>query len=378
MKSRIYTQLTPIVIAAILAACSAASPDDKKEQLEKLKTQQVEITDQIAKLQAEIDKAAPDSLKTKTGRIKDVAIIEVKTQKFDHYIQTQGSVDTEDNVQVSAKSPGIVTNIFVKEGQQVSKGQVLAQVDNSVIVSNIGAQKAQLELATAVYDRQANLWKQKIGTEVQYLQAKTNKESLEKQIQALEEQNEMTKIKAPLSGTVDEVIVKIGENIAPGMPAVRVVNTSNLKIKANVSETYVTAIEKNNKVIVSIPELGKDIETVLNFVGKNIDPLSRTFSVEAKLPANAGLRPNMTAVIRVVYNTEKSAIVVPVNVVQNLNGEKIVYTAEQSGGNTVARKHVVTIKGVFDGKAQVDGLKDGDKIITVGFQGLNDGDLVRI
>ncbi len=256
---------------------------------------------------------------------------------------------------------------------------MLAQVDNSVIARNIEGLRTQLELANTVYERQKNLWAQKIGTEVQYLQAKTNKESLERQIASMQEQNEMTRIKAPISGTVDNVTVKVGENIAPGMPAVRVVNTSDLKLVANVSESYITTVKKGNKVKIILPDLdNKEIDATITFVGKNIDQLSRTFAVEAKLHAQADLRPNMTAILKVIYHSEPSTIVVPVNVIQTVNNEKIVYTIETSGKQVVARRKVVTVEGVFGSLAQVKGLNAGDKIITVGYQGLNDGQPVKL
>jgi RND family efflux transporter MFP subunit len=376
MKSTIYTRLSVIAIAGVLAACSAATPDDKKAQLEKLKKQEQEITKQIQQLETEIAQTNPDS--TATVKSKEVSVTELAPRKFDHYVQTQGSVDAEDNILVSAKSPGVVTSVYVKEGQQVSKGQVLAQIDNSVIIRSIEAQKSQLELAKTVFERQKNLWDQKIGTEVQYLQAKTNKESLEKQLESLNEQNDMMRIKAPISGTVDEVAIKIGENIAPGMPAVRVVNTSDLKLIANVSEAYVTNIRKGNAAVINIPELKKEISAKVTFVGKTIDPLSRTFPVEIKLPSDGDLRPNMTGVLKVIFHSEPSTIVVPVNVVQEVNKEKIVFVAKTNGKQTVARKKVVTVEGVYDNLAQVKGLKAGDKVITFGYQGLNDGQVIKI
>jgi membrane fusion protein, multidrug efflux system len=375
MKSTIYTRLFAIAFAGVLVACSATSSDDKKKQLDELKKEQADLTKKISALEAEIAKTNPDSA---TVRTKDVTVAELATKKFDHYVQTQGSVDAEENINVSAKSPGTVMQVYVTEGQSVSKGQLLAQLDNSVIKANVEGLKAQLQLATTVYERQKNLWDQKIGTEVQYLKAKTDKEALEKQVAATLEQEDMTKIKAPISGTVDAVIAKVGEGAGPGQPAFRVVNTSKLKIKANVSEAYVTNIKKGNKVLVDIPEVKKQLTGKVSFVGKTIDPLSRTFAVEVDLPNNADLRPNMTASIKVVYHTEASSIVVPVNVIQTLNDEKIVYVAEADGKQTVARKKKVTVDGVFGSDAQVGGLKAGDKLITVGFQGLNDGDPIKL
>lgn len=372
MKLTTYIRYSLLIaLAAIVVACAP----DKKAELDKLKKEQAELSVRIATLEKEIVDANPDSVIIRT---KDVGVMELKPRKFEHYVQTQGHVEAENNILVSAKSMGVVTQVYVKEGQTVSKGQVLAQIDNSVVLTNIQGIKSQLELATSVYERQKNLWDQKIGTEVQFLQAKTNKEGLEKQVAALEEQNDMTRIKSPINGTVDEVSVKIGENIAPGQPAARVVNTSDLKIVANVSEAYVTTLKKGDKVVISIPELKKDINGVVTFVGKTINMMSRTFAVEVKLPSEANLRPNMSAVIKVIYRTDVSAIVVPINVVQSLNGEKIVYVAEQEGANTVAKKRVVTVEGVFDNLAQVNGLNAGDKIITVGYQGLSDGQFIKL
>ena len=375
MNSTFYTRLSVVAVVALLAACSAATPDDKKAQLEKLKAQQADIAKQVVQLEKEIAKENPTEAKIKT---KDVAVTEVKTKKFDHYVQTQGHVESEDNISVSAKSPGVVMAVYVKEGQQVSKGQALAQIDNAVILRSIESMKSQLELATSVYDRQKNLWDQKIGTEVQYLQAKTNKETLERHIESLQEQNEMLRIKSPINGTVDEVTAKIGEAVSPGLPAFRVVNTSKLKLTANVSEAFVTNVQKGNKVIVTIPELKKDLESKVTFVGRTIDPLSRTFIVEVALPSEANLRPNMSGVIRVVFHTEPAAITVPINVVQDINGEKIVFVAESNGKNTVARKKVVSVEGVYGGQAQVSGLNAGDKVVTFGYQGLNDGEFLKI
>lgn len=376
MKSTLYFRLSVIVLAGLLAACSATTPDNEKQaRLDKLKAEQATLSKEIKALEDEIAKANPESVTVKT---KDVAVSELSTRSFNHYVQTQGSVEAEDNIMLSAKSAGIVNTVYVTEGQQVSKGQVLIQLDNAVIRQNIEVMKSQLDLANIIYNRQKNLWDQKIGTEVQYLQAKSNKENLEKQVASLQEQSDMSKITSPINGAVDEMIAKIGENLAPGMPAVRVINSSNLKLKANISESYVTSIKKGNKVLINIPELNKELDAQVSFVGKNIDPLSRTFIVEIKLPSLADLRPNMTGIVKVIFHTEPSTIVVPVNVVQDINQQKVVYVMEMNGKQAVARKKVVTVDAVYDNLAQVKGLKTGDKIITSGYQGLNDGQPVKL
>jgi membrane fusion protein, multidrug efflux system len=377
MKPNLYTRLlSALVVAALIVGCSAASKeDDKKARLEKLKKEQVTLAKEITKLEEEIAKENPDAVKVKS---KEVVVTEITPRNFDHYVQTQGSVESENNILVSAKSGGSITQVLVTEGQQVSKGQVLALIDNSVMARSIESMEANLELATSVYQRQENLWKQKIGTEVQYLQAKTNKESLEKQLASLREQNDMFRIKSPINGTVDEINIKAGESIAPGIPAVRVINASDLKIQAKISEAYVTTIKKGNKVLVTIPELKKDIKATVTFVSKNIDRLSRTFTVEIKLPSEEYLRPNMTATVKVIFNSDPAALVVPVNVIQDINKEKVVYIAEQKGNQTIARRKVVTVDGVYGSQAQVKGLNAGDKVITFGYQGLNDGEFIKI
>lgn len=378
MKSIIYSRLAlAVVVAAFLAACSAATPeDDKQGRLEKLREQQASLTKEIQKLQSEIETETPDSLKT--VRAKDVGVSELTLRKFDHFVQTQGHVESENNILVSAKSMGVITHVNVTEGQQVSKGQVLAQIDNSVIERSIEAMESQLELATSVYERQKNLWDQKIGTEVQFLQARTQKESLEKQLASLREQNDMARIKAPISGTVDDIFVKVGENIAPGMPAVRVVNAADLKIQARVSEAYITDINKGDEVLVNISELKKEVEARVTFVSKTIDLLSRTFNVEIALPSSPELRPNMTATVKIVFESNPSAVVVPINLVQEINDQKVVYIAEQKGQHMVATRRVITIDGIYGNLAEVKGLNAGDKLITVGYQGLNDGDYIKI
>jgi RND family efflux transporter MFP subunit len=377
MKTRIYTKvLSALVIGAIVAGCAGAEKD-KETQLKELKEQHANIAKDIVKLEKEIaaSKPAGDPSKIKS---KDVIVTELQAKQFEHYVKTQGAVESEQNIQVSAKTPGVVTHVNVREGEEVKAGQTLAQIDNSLIVRGIEELKSQLELTTTVFNRQKNLWDQKIGTEVQYLQAKSNKEGLERRLASMNEQNEQTKIKAPVSGVVDAIDVKVGQNIAPGMPAARVVNNTDLKITARISESYSNQLRKGDKIIVTFPDVNKTVTSKLSFVARNIDPLSRTFIVEADLPSAPELRPNMTAVVKVVFETTAAAIVVPVNVVQTINNEKVVYVAEQKGNQTVARKKVVKVDGIYDNLAQVQGLAVGDKLITTGFQGLTDGDYIKI
>lgn len=377
MKTRIYTKVTvALIVVAFAAACSSA-PKDKETQLAELKTQQANTAKEIAKLEKEIaaSKPADDPSKIKS---KEVIVTDLQAKKFEHYVKTQGAVESEQNILVSAKTMGVVTHVNVREGEEVKAGQTLAQIDNSLIIRGIEEVKSQLDLVNIVYERQKNLWDQKIGTEVQFLQAKSNKEGLERRLASMNEQNEMTKIKSPVTGVVDALDVKAGQNIAPGMPAARVVNNSDLKVTARISEAFANQLRKGDKIEVIFPDINKTITSKLTFVARNIDPLSRTFGIEADIPSSSDLRPNMTGVVRVVFETVPSAIVVPVNVVQTINNEKVVYVAEAKGAQTVARKKVVKVIGIYDNQAQVEGLSAGDKLITTGFQGLTDGDYIKI
>jgi RND family efflux transporter MFP subunit len=354
MKPKIYsTLILGTSLAVILAACGGKSTD-KAALLKELKAKQTELAKEIKTLEAEVSKSNPEASNAKS---KDEAV---------------------DNIMVSAKTMGIIVQVFVREGDVVTKGQTLAQIDNSLTLRGIEELKSSLDLATTVYNRQKNLWDQKIGTEVQYLQAKNNKESLERRLATLNEQLDMARIKSPINGSVDAVEVKIGQNAAPGAPAFRVVSNDRLKFIANVSEAYVTEVKKGNKVQIAFSDLKKTVGGQVTFVGKAINQLSRTFPVEVALISSNDFRPNMSGELKVIFHSEAAAIVVPVNVVQDINGQKVVYTAETMDGKLVAKKNVVEVVGVYGNLAQVNTLKAGDKIITVGYQGLNDGELIKI
>ena len=377
MKTKFYFQiLGSVIIAGLLAACSATSHEpDKKTLLEKLKSQQIKLSADIRKLEGELAIENPETI---TAKSKNVGVVDLTTGKFDYFIQTQGSVEAIDNIMISARTAGNISQVFSREGDVVTKGQTLAQIDNSITQRSIDELKASLDLAKTVYERQKNLWNQKIGTEIQYLQAKNSKESLERRLATLNEQLDMSRIKSPIDGSVDEVALKIGQNVAPGMPAFRVVSFDKLKMRASVSETYVTSVKKGNKVTLTFPDINKELEATVTFVGKTINQLSRTFPVEVALPSYADLRPNMSGVLKIIFQTVPDALTIPVNVVQDINGEKVVYIAELSDGKMVARRKVVEVTGIYGNLAQVAGLKAGDKVINVGYQGLNDGELIKI
>ena len=354
---------------AILASCGQPDP---KAELAKLRTQQAELSEKIKLLEEQI--AATDT--TKTGKIKDVIVTAIVPSTFKHFIDVQGVVDADENVSIMPTMAGNVTKIYVNEGDNVKAGQLLAEVDNDIYVKQLNSLQPQLTLATDLFNRQKRLWDQKIGSEVQFLQAKTQKESIEKQIETIQEQIELTRIKSPINGTVDYVGLKLGQLAAPGaMPAFRVVNMAKLKVSANISETYASKVKKGNAVALFFPDLNKEVPSTVSFAARVIDPMTRTFVTEASLSSAAGeFHPNMIAVLKVIDYQNDKALVVPVNLIQNSEKESFLFVAEEKDGKKVARKRVVTIGSVYNGMAEISsGLNENDLVITTGASDLADG-----
>ena len=354
---------------------SCSSSISREEELESLKKQHAELTEKIRSLEKEIGASKPIT-EVKT---RQVVVESLVPRPFSHFIETQGGIEAEENIMVSAKTPGVVTQVFVKEGELVSKGQLLAQVDNSITLKAIEELRGSLDLARTVYERQKSLWDQKVGTEIQFLTAKNNKESLERRLATLQEQDELSRIRSGISGTIDDVIIKVGETTSPGVPAVRIVNTGKLKVTCNISEAYIKSISPGNEAIIQLGDNGRSFNGNVSFTGKNINPLSRTFGVEIPVPSGLDARPGMSARVRINFKKISDALTLPVNLVQNLNGEQIVFIAVEEAGKVTAKKMIVTIGGIFDGRTEIlSGLKSGDRVITVGYQGLNDGELIGL
>ncbi|QJB34027.1 efflux RND transporter periplasmic adaptor subunit [Chitinophaga oryzae] len=365
-----YLFMVP-VLAVVIAACGGGG--NKAEQLEKLKKERAALDTKIAALEKEVGK------KDTVARMKDVTVSEVRDTVFEHYIDVQGSVDARENVNVSARTMGVITAIYVKEGQQVSKGQTLAQVDDQVLKANMAELRTQMDLANTLFEKQKNLWSQKIGSEVQYLNAKNQKESLERKMATLQDQLAQTRIIAPISGTVDAVIAKVGDNATPGNPTFRVVNANNLKVTANVAEAYAGLLKTGDRVILSFPDINREIKTNISFASRTIDPLSRTIKIEVPLKPDNAIRPNMIAHIKIVDYTTSNAVVIPVNLIQYSSGKPFVMVAESKNGQLASLRRTVEVGRTYNDKAEIkDGLKTGDKIITTGYQGLNDNDLIKL
>jgi len=361
-------------LIAFLVSCSAGT--DKKAELEKLKAQHDELATKIAQLETEIN---PDGV-TKEQKAVTVKITDATECVFNHYIDVQGTVDGEQNIAVSPQMAGIVTAVYVKEGTPVRKGQVLAELDAQVLKQSLEEVNTQLVLATSIFQKQSALWEKKIGSELQYLQAKATKESLEQRANTVKEQLQMAKVISPISGTVESVPLRVGQMASPGMPtsAIRVINMNVAKISADVAETYATRIKNGNDAMVSFPDLGKEIESKLNFTSRFIDPTNRTFKVECKISTkDVELRANMIAYIKIKDYTNEKAFCLPINYVQTNQDGKYVYVAKQNGNEWNAERRIIKTGMDYNGVIEIlEGIASGDKIITSGFQGLNAGEKV--
>ena len=369
MKNRTYTYLS---LGLLALAVSCVAPD-KKSELEKLKSEQASLSDKIKTLEEEIKKS--DTSAGANTKFIVVDFEQLKKKPFTHYLQVQGKIDSDKNVEVSSSIGGSVDNVYVVKGQQVQKGALLAKTDGEQILKGIQELDKALELANQLYDKQKRLWDQQIGTEVQYLQAKNQKESLESKKATLQEQYSKTSIRAPFSGVIDEVYTREGQMLAPGMPAFRLVNTNDVKLVAAVSESYVSKVKVNQDAIVVFPDLNKEVKSRVKVVGDVIDPINRTFQVDLDLKQDKNLlKANMISYIKIKDYTNPSVIVIPVNLVQRNNNQNYVYVVD----GKVAAKRFVTLGQYYENTVEVlDGLKEGEKLITIGYQDLVEGQPIK-
>lgn len=371
----IKLSIISLTVIFILFSCGK----DKKAELNKLKQQQTAIEEKIKALENELGSQKPNTLNTK--EFKFVGLTEIKSSKFDHYIRVQGKLDGDQNVGVFAESPGTISAKYADVGQHVVKGQVLAQIDDKQYRSQLEGLETQYKFAADIFDKQKRLWDQKIGSEMQYLQSKTTKESLELQIASLRQQIEKFKIKSPISGTIEECNIKVGGVVSPDprLAAYRVVEFRNLKVTAEVSEAYSARVQKGDKLIVLFPDLNKEVDAEVSFVSKYINPVNRTFLIETNITSNAAdLKANMIAIIQINDYHSENALLVPMNVIQTDKDGSYVYLTKPKDQYNTAIKQPVTLGNSYNGVAEVlHGLSDGDKVISAGFQELVDGEYVR-
>jgi len=359
-----------IGILALLAACGGT--EDKQVKLKQLKQERDQMSIEIMKLEKELfpEGSIPSAI---------VLIDTLSLEPFNHYIEVQGRVDGNENIGVSPRSPGVVNRVLVKEGDYVKKGQVLAELDAQVLKQTLRELETQLAFATELFDKQKALWDQKIGSELQFLTAKNNKESLERKIATVQDQIKMSNITSPIDGTVEEIPIKVGEMAAVGFPAFRVVNFSKAKAVAEVGETYTAKIKTGDQVQVYLPDLEEEFDRKVTFASKYIDPTNRTFVVEAELPTNHIIyRANMIAVMRIKDYHNPEAIAIPQNYIQSSRDEgQYVFVAVEKEGKKIARKKYIKPGITYNGLTEImEGLVPGDHIITAGYKDLYDNQAI--
>lgn len=389
--------ITIVLFAASLALVSCGAKTDsgntataeKKAQLESLKKQQGALNDQISKLEKEI--LALDPAAAKEEKAKLVSITPLVSEKFTHFIDLQGKIESENISYITARGGGgQVKALYIKRGDIVSKGQLILKLDDAIQRQSVAAAeqgietlKTQLAFTKTLYQKQKNLWDQNIGTEVQLITARNNMESLESQLKSAQEQLKITKeqllftsIYSDVSGVAEEVNVRVGELFA-GSGQIKVVNTSKLKVTAQVPENYLDKVQKGSSMQVSLPDISKTISASVSVAGKLIDPNSRSFFVEAAIPADKDFRPNQIALIRIQDYTNANALTIPVNTLQTDDKGKYVLVAVKEGNKLIARKKIVSVGQMYGNKMEIkSGLQQGDSVITEGFQSLYEGQLI--
>jgi membrane fusion protein, multidrug efflux system len=371
------TNLILVSLASLLLIFSCSA--DKQAELTKLKQQQTELSDKIKTLEDQINATRTDTPNPKEFKV--IAVTDVKYAPFDHYIRVQGKLDGDHNAAVFAESPGTISAKYADVGQHVTRGQVLAQIDDKQYRSQLEAMEAQYKFALDMFEKQKRLWDQKIGSEVQYLQAKTNKEQLERQIASLNQQIDKFRIKSPIEGTIEECNIKVGGVVTPDprLAAYRVLELKNLKATAEVSEAYSGKVKKGDKLLILFPDISKEVESEASFVSSYINPVNRTFYIESAIGKEyPDLKANMIAIIRINDYHNENSILIPMNVIQKDLTGSYVYVVRPKDNFNAAFKQPVTIGNTYNGIAEiVGGLKTGDKVISVGYQDLVEGEYVR-
>lgn len=362
-------------VEALLESGTVAELQAKKEALK----QEVSLkNEQLAQLEKTLEEKSPREKKEVL-----ITTMTVKDTVFNHFIELQGNVQTKQNVLIYPEYQGTLSRIFVKEGQRVSKGQTLARIDDGGLSSQVAQAESQAALAQTTFERQQRLWDQKIGSEIQYLQAKTQYESAQNVVKQLKSQLGKTSVQAPFSGVIDQVITDQGTVVSPGVALFRIVNLDNMYVAAEVPESYLPTVTKGKMVKVEFPVLGETIKTTVRQTGNYIKPSNRSFAIEVGVPNKEGrVKPNLTARLSINDYTANNAILIPLNVInENAAGEQFVYTAfaKAEDNSIVAKQKIITTGKTQGDRIEVlSGIKTGEKIIVEGARSVKDNQAVKI
>lgn len=363
---------------AIAALASCGKKDGKSTESLIDSGNLTAMKEKRASLQGEIMQL--DEAIAKLDTIKELALVSVATAKdtlFNHYLEIQGNVDTKENLIIYPQYSGTLLTLNVIAGQKVSKGQIIGKIDDGGLSQQVAQLETQAALAKTTFERQKRLWDQKIGSEIQYLQAQTNMISQQKAVSQLKAQLARTLITAPISGVVDEIITERGQVVAPGQGIVRIVNLSNMYVSTSVPESYVGKLKVGTPVDVTLTSLGKTYLGKIRQVANNINPANRSFNIEVSVPnTDKLLRPNQVAKLKIIDYTNKNALVLPANVIQqDAKGDKFVFVVENLNQKSGTAKKVLVKTGQTSGNSTeiVAGISPGDVVVTEGANTLSEG-----
>lgn len=382
--------ILPLIAFTLLVASCGGKKMDVDEMisegdLEKIHAEKLRISTEQKDLQAKLEKlnayiAERDTVK----KLPLVTVFKAKDTLFYHYLELQGNVKTKQNVVVYPEMSGTLNRVYVKEGQKVFKGQLLASIDDGGLGQQVAQLESQAALAKTTFERQKRLWEQNIGSEIQYLQAKTNYESASKVVAQAKSQLGKSTIRAPFAGVIDEVITDQGTVVSPGQSQVfRIVNLDNMYIETDVPESYITSVSKNKDVLVEFPVLGKSVNAKVRQAGNFINPSNRTFKIEVAVPnKDKTIKPNLTAKLRINDYTSENALLIPQSIIsENASGQQYIYVVKDINGNdeaTAVRTIIETGKTQGDVIEVLTGLENGAVIIEEGARSVKDGQLVKI
>jgi membrane fusion protein (multidrug efflux system) len=341
-------------------------------------TQQQEINNKIKQLDDKISEL------DKSKKIPLITTFTVQQEVFNHYLELQGSVQTKQNLVIYPEMGGILNRVYVKEGQRVSKGQLLASIDDGGLGQQVAQLQIQADLAKTTFERQERLWNQKIGSEIQYLQAKSSYEAQQKAVSQLKSQLEKSSVRAPFSGVIDDVISEQGSVVSPGQSQLmRIVNLRNMYIETDVPESYISSVSKNKDVLVEFPVLGKTMNAKIRQTGNFINPANRTFKIEIAVPnKDRAIKPNLTAKLKINDYTNENAILIPQDIIsENANGEQYIYVVKDKNEKYAIADQVIIETGKTQGDVieVLKGLEKNDvEIIQEGARSVRNQQEVEI
>ncbi len=382
--------LSVLAITLVLTSCGENKKNSvenilESNNLETIRKKRAELMSEQDVLQEKIKML--DERITKLDTAKNIPLIttfKAQHEEFNHMLELQGNVTTKNLLVITPEYNGILTNVYVKEGQKVTKGQILAKIDDGGLGQQLAQLQIQSDLAKTTFERQKRLWDQKIGSEIQYLQAKSSYESQIEAVNQLKQQLAKTTVRAPFSGTIDDVITEQGSVVGAGQtPLMRIVNLEDMYIETDVPERYVADVTVGKKVQVEFPVLGKTVHTNVRQASNFINPANRTFKVEVAVPnKEKSIKPNLTARLKINDYTNENALLVPQSIIsENAEGEQYVYVVKDKNveGEGVAMKVIIkTGKTQGDVIEVLEGIEDGAEIVQEGARSVRDGQTVKV